>query len=173
MLDIYDCCFCPQGLYMLAEITPKYSCYQFTIHHKSAWQNLLILVFSLSSNEKLNSNEYLSPLKYKIQGQVPVAHSCNPSYSRSRNQEDCSSRLTWVNIWRDIISKIPNTKRASRVAQVVECLPSKHEAMSPNPNTMKKKKKDIKFISDLVRKMILGCLFSRILLHMTNQWNWL
>jgi hypothetical protein len=38
---------------------------------------------------------------------------------------------------------------------------------------MKKKKKDIKFISDLVRKMILGCLFSRILLHMTNQWNWL
>jgi hypothetical protein len=30
--------------------------------------------------------------------------------------------------------------RASRVAQEVKCLPSKYEALSANPSTMKKKK---------------------------------
>jgi hypothetical protein len=33
------------------------------------------------------------------------------------------------------------TKRAGWVAQAVECLPSKHEAMTANPSTTKKKKK--------------------------------
>jgi hypothetical protein len=39
----------------------------------------------------------------------------------------------------DPISKISNTKRTGRVAQVVECLPSKHKALSANPCTTKKK----------------------------------
>jgi hypothetical protein len=36
--------------------------------------------------------------------------------------------------------KVPNTKRRpGRVAQVVECLFSQHEAMSSNPSTARKK----------------------------------
>jgi hypothetical protein len=42
----------------------------------------------------------------------------------------------------DLISKITTAKGAGRVAQVVGCLPSKHEALSSNPsNTPTKKKK--------------------------------
>jgi hypothetical protein len=47
-----------------------------------------------------------------------------------------------ANSSQDPISKIPNTKRANRVAQVTECLPSKHEALSTNPSITKKKKKE-------------------------------
>jgi hypothetical protein len=39
----------------------------------------------------------------------------------------------------DPISKIPNTKQTGGVAQVVECLPSKPEALNSNSNTGKKK----------------------------------
>jgi hypothetical protein len=40
----------------------------------------------------------------------------------------------------DPISKILNTKKGwEGVAQAVECLPSKHEALSLNPSTEKKK----------------------------------
>jgi hypothetical protein len=39
--------------------------------------------------------------------------------------------------------------RAGKVAQVVKCLPSKHEALSSNPVQQKKKKK---------KKKKLGCL---------------
>jgi hypothetical protein len=35
----------------------------------------------------------------------------------------------------------PTEKRAGRVAQVIECLPSKCETLSSNPSTIKKKKK--------------------------------
>jgi hypothetical protein len=47
----------------------------------------------------------------------------------------------WENsLWEPIL-KIPNTKRAGRVAQVAECPPSKHEALSSTPSTTQKKKK--------------------------------
>jgi hypothetical protein len=48
-----------------------------------------------------------------------VAHICNPSYSGSRDQEDCGSKPARANSSRDPISKIPNTKRAGGVAQGV------------------------------------------------------
>jgi hypothetical protein len=38
--------------------------------------------------------------------------------------------------------KIPNTKKAGRMAQAVEHLSSKCEAQSSNPNATKKKKKE-------------------------------
>jgi hypothetical protein len=45
-----------------------------------------------------------------------------------------------ANSSQDTISKIPNTKkRAGRVTHVVDCLPSKCEALSSNPSTTKKK----------------------------------
>jgi hypothetical protein len=42
---------------------------------------------------------------------------------------------------RDPISKIPSTKRADGVAQVVELLPNKCKVLSSNPSAAKKKKK--------------------------------
>jgi hypothetical protein len=49
---------------------------------------------------------------------------------------------SWANSSKDPILKIPNTKKgAGGVAQVVEHLPSKHEALNSSPNTVKKKKK--------------------------------
>jgi hypothetical protein len=41
--------------------------------------------------------------------QALVAHTCNPNYSGSRDQKDCSSKPTWANNWP--ISKILNMKR--------------------------------------------------------------
>jgi hypothetical protein len=46
-----------------------------------------------------------------------VAHSCNPSYSGGRDQEDCGSKPGWANGLRDHISKKSITKRAGGVAQ--------------------------------------------------------
>jgi hypothetical protein len=59
--------------------------------------------------------------------QAPVVHTCNPSYSGGRDQEDHSSKLVRANSSRDPISTIPNKKMAGGVAQVVEQLPSKCE----------------------------------------------
>jgi hypothetical protein len=41
---------------------------------------------------------------------VPVAHSCNPSYSGGRDQEDCVSKAAWANSSRHSISKNPSQK---------------------------------------------------------------
>jgi hypothetical protein len=43
-----------------------------------------------------------------------------------------------ANTWQDSTSKKPITKRIGGVAQVVECLPSEHEALSSNRCTTKK-----------------------------------
>jgi hypothetical protein len=48
---------------------------------------------------------------------APVAHACNPSYSGGRDQEEHSLKPAWANSSQNPISKIPNTKRASGVAQ--------------------------------------------------------
>jgi hypothetical protein len=49
-----------------------------------------------------------------------VTHTCNPSYSGGRDQEDCGSKPAQANSLRDPISKKPITKkRAAGVAQGV------------------------------------------------------
>jgi hypothetical protein len=65
--------------------------------------------------------------------QVLVAHTCNLSYLRGRDQKDCGSKLAWVNSSQDPISKIPNTKKGSS-------LPSKRKVLRSNSSTTKKKK---------------------------------
>jgi hypothetical protein len=50
-------------------------------------------------------------------GWVPVIHTCNPSYSGGRDQEDHSSKPAWANSSRDPILKNPSRKRAGEVAQ--------------------------------------------------------
>jgi hypothetical protein len=48
------------------------------------------------------------------------------------------SRPAWANSLRDPISKITRAKRMGVVAQTVECLLCKHEALSSNSNPTKK-----------------------------------
>jgi hypothetical protein len=43
--------------------------------------------------------------------QVPVAHTCNPSYLGGRDQEDHSSKPALAKSSLDIISKVSNTKQ--------------------------------------------------------------
>jgi hypothetical protein len=50
---------------------------------------------------------------------APVARAHNSSYLGGRNQEDHSLKPVPANSSQDPISKIPNTKRAGRVAQAV------------------------------------------------------
>jgi hypothetical protein len=50
-----------------------------------------------------------------------------------------SSRQAWAK-QRGSISKISRAKRAGNVAQVLECLPSKYEALSLNPGTPLRKR---------------------------------
>jgi hypothetical protein len=56
-------------------------------------------------------------------GQQPMAHACNPSYSGGRDQEDCSLKPAWGKSLRDLISKKKkkshHQKRAGAVAQGV------------------------------------------------------
>jgi hypothetical protein len=47
---------------------------------------------------------------------------------------------------RHYLKNKPKAKRAGGVAEVVECLPSKPEALSSNPSNSKKKKKKKKKI---------------------------
>jgi hypothetical protein len=35
--------------------------------------------------------------KQKPKGQALVTHTCHPSYSEGRDQEDCGSKETWAN----------------------------------------------------------------------------
>jgi hypothetical protein len=49
--------------------------------------------------------------KSKCTSQVLVAHTCNPSYSGGRDQEDGSSKLTQTNSLRDPIMKKPFTQK--------------------------------------------------------------
>jgi hypothetical protein len=69
--------------------------------------------------------------------QALEAHSCNLSYSGGRDLEDHSLKPAQANSSRDSILKIHQCKkRAGRVAQAVEHLPSKGEVLSSNPRKM-------------------------------------
>jgi hypothetical protein len=67
---------------------------------------------------------------------VPVAHTYNPSYSGSRDQEDQGSKPTQANSLRDTCLKKPFTKKVG----LVEWL--KVKALSSSPSTVKKKNKN-------------------------------
>jgi hypothetical protein len=73
----------------------------------------------------------------KEKNQELVAHACNPSFSGGRDQEDRGLKPAWANSLVVPISKIPTQKRASRVVQVVDFLPSKCEALSSNSKSTK------------------------------------
>jgi hypothetical protein len=67
---------------------------------------------------RMESNTWVNFLFQKLRfGQVPVAHACNPSYSRGRVKEDHGLKPAWANSSQELILKIPNMKRAGGVAQ--------------------------------------------------------
>jgi hypothetical protein len=68
---------------------------------------------------------------------------CHPSYAGSINRRIVVQ--TSLGIMQDPIQKT-KAKRARGVAQVFECLPSKHEALSSIPCTTKKERKENSFI---------------------------
>jgi hypothetical protein len=76
-----------------------------------------------------------------------VAHTCNPSYSGDRDQENLGSEPAQANSLRDPISKSPSHTHIHKIG-LVEWL--KVKAMSSSPSTEKKKKKD------LVHQFIMG-----------------
>jgi hypothetical protein len=49
----------------------------------------------------------------------------------------------WANTYWDTISKTPLQKKAGGVAQVVECLPSKCQALTSYPSPAKSKKTNV------------------------------
>jgi hypothetical protein len=84
-----------------------------------------------------------------------VAHTSNPSYFVGKDQEDHSSRPHWAKS-KTLSQKYPTQKWAGRVAQVVQCLPGKCEALSSNPNTTKKKKKKSRHWDQTMRPLALA-----------------
>jgi hypothetical protein len=67
-------------------------------------------------------------------GRGPVTHTCNPSYSGGKDQEDQGSRPAWANSAQDLILKKTHHKKTG----LAECLPSKHEALSSNSSPTNK-----------------------------------
>jgi hypothetical protein len=66
-----------------------------------------------------------------------VAHTCNPSYSGGRDQEDCGLKPAWANSsTRPYLIKTLHKNRAGGVAQ--------GEPLSSNPVPQKKKKNILK-----------------------------
>jgi hypothetical protein len=59
--------------------------------------------------------------------------------------EDHGSKPTWANSLQDLSRKYPTPNRAGRVAQVVECLPSKCEASGPPKRKEEEEEKGKKF----------------------------
>jgi hypothetical protein len=57
-----------------------------------------------------------------------MTHTCNPTYSGGRDQEDHGSKPAGQIVHKTLSRNYPKQKRGGGVAQVVECLPSKHEA---------------------------------------------
>jgi hypothetical protein len=78
-------------------------------------------------------------MKVWILDQVLVTHTCNPSYSGGTHQEDHILRPAWANL-ETLSQKYLTQNRAVGVSLMVECLPSKHEALSTNPTTISRKK---------------------------------
>jgi hypothetical protein len=88
----------------------------------------------------------------KTESWVPVTHTCNPSLSRGRDQEDQSYKLIWAKS-ETLSQKYPTQKRAGRVAQVLKCLHSKCEAWV-QPQYWKKRKKAEAFSLSPIAEML-------------------
>jgi hypothetical protein len=88
---------------------------------------------------------------------VPVAHTYNPSYSGSKDQEAHGLIPAWANSLRDPISKTPSQKRAGGVARGVspKFKPQyQKKQKTKKPQKPKKKRKKKKTNKNEERKII-------------------
>jgi hypothetical protein len=92
----------------------------------------------LSYSYVISENYALLGGKGLSESQVPVAHTYNSSYSRDRDWEVHSLRPAWGTSLRDPISKITRAKWTGSVAQAVEHLLCKCEALSSVLTTREK-----------------------------------
>jgi hypothetical protein len=74
---------------------------------------------------------------------VLVAHFCNPSYSGGKIRRIMVRSQPGQTVYETLFLKYPTQNRAKGVAQVLEQLCSKYDALSSNPSAAKKKKKKI------------------------------
>jgi hypothetical protein len=73
---------------------------------------------------------------------VASACACNPSYLGGRDQEDHSSKpASGKEFARPYLEKTQHQTRDDGMAHVVECLPSKQEALSSSPNSAKRRRR--------------------------------
>jgi hypothetical protein len=100
--------------------------YLISIKSKNFWLDLLLT--SLQENlslaicmadfqhkdtaQILLTLDYLHNYQNKNEGQAPVAHACNPSYSGGRDQEDHGLKPVQANSSRDLILKTFHKNRA-------------------------------------------------------------
>jgi hypothetical protein len=68
---------------------------------------------------------------------VPVAHTCNLSYSGGRDQEDCGSKPAWANGPQDPISKNTKNKKTKPFTKKgwLSCRPSSNEVEPPTSDS--------------------------------------
>jgi hypothetical protein len=64
---------------------------------------------------------------------MSMAYTYRPSYSRQRDQEGLGSNPVGANSSRDSISKLPNTKRAGGMVQVIERLLARRKPSVQTP----------------------------------------
>jgi hypothetical protein len=77
-------------------------------------------------------------LKFFLYSWALVAHTCNPSYLGSWDQENCTSRPAQANSLQDSIFKRTRAKWTGGVTQAVENLLCKHKALISKPSPTKK-----------------------------------
>jgi hypothetical protein len=104
--------------------------------------NLVSLCLSVSLFLSLFFNSVMTTflsflLKGFVLGQAPVTHTCNPSCLEGWDQEDHGLKPASANSLQDPISKITRAKWTGGVAQVVQCLLCKCEALSSNSHPIK------------------------------------
>jgi hypothetical protein len=101
--------------------------------------------------QKLITDKTLAKL-INFKKRNPVPHTCNPSIweAEVRKVMVQSGQI----VLNTLSQKYPTQKQPSTVAQVLEQLPSKQEALSSNPSTIKKKKKKHKSSTSGIEKVI-------------------
>jgi hypothetical protein len=106
------------------------------------WYNMTKRSLFLESCENLGFNDIFHIYQLYVTlslslSWAPETHTCSPSYSGGRDQDDCGSKPAPGQI---VLKQTHHKKRAGGVAQVVTYLP-----LSSNPSAAKRKKQFVSF----------------------------
>jgi hypothetical protein len=78
---------------------------------------------------------WITILRKEIWGWAPVAHPCNSSYAGAEIRRIAVWSQCWQIVLKTLSQKNPSQQKTGQVAQVVECLSSKHESLGSNLTT--------------------------------------